>query len=353
MTATAAVSRAATVSLCDLIAREPERTATGQRIAHLWQRTLHQPADDCRFAIADLVNTKRLERTGPSQWTTTTAHHRLVAAFEAIVKKNELVAPPVPFAEPEEDTGDPTDDDGAADDPKAAYDDDPPESVRTLPVGHTTVTLNAGADPSQQVKVSGPRTQVDAVVRAYLRQRVAGKADPLLPISTEDERVVDDLKAKREAELAARPLVRKATPLAPRVSAMAPTADLETVRAKASRVSQEDVDEALASAERAMSPLIGVDKDVFKHEAVRIAAQILEKRHGKALADAREKRLSTLAPVARRIYDFIVSKPDTTPSLHARKALADIPYNTLRGRVSELHTNGLIRRRDDGVWEAT
>jgi hypothetical protein len=71
MTATAAVSRDATVSLCDLIAREPERTATGQRIAHLWQRTLCQPADDARFAIADLVNARHLERTGPSQWTAT------------------------------------------------------------------------------------------------------------------------------------------------------------------------------------------------------------------------------------------------------------------------------------------
>lgn len=339
MTATAAVSRAATVSLCDLIAREPERTATGQRIAHLWQRTLHQPADDCRFAIADLVNTRRLERTGPSQWTA--------------IKPAARPAPPAPLPEPDEDTGDPTDDDGAADDPKAAYDDDPAESVRTLPVGHITVTLNAGADPSQQVKVSGPRAQVDAVVRAYLRQRVAGNAAPLPPISTEDERVVDDLKAKREAELAARPLARKATPLAPRVSAMAPTADLETVRAKASRVSQEDVDEALASTERAMSPFIGVDKDVFKHEAVRIAAQILEKRHGKALADAREKRLSTLAPVARRIYDTIARKPATTPDLRTRKALAGIPYNTLRGRVSELAADGWIRRRDDGVWETT
>jgi hypothetical protein len=256
MTATAAVSRDATVSLCDLIAREPERTATGQRIAHLWQRTLCQPADDARFAIADLVNARHLERTGPSQWTATRPATR--------------PAPPATRPEPEEDTGDPTDDDGAADDPKAAYDDDPAESVRTLPVGHITVTLNAGADPAQQVTVSGPRAQVDAVVRAYLRQRVAGKA----------------------------------APLAPRVSAMAPTADLETVRAK-------------------------------------------------ALADARKKRFSTLAPVARRIYDAIVSKPASTPDLCDREALADIPYNTLRGRISELASDGWIKRHGGGVWVAT
>ena len=272
MTATAAVSRDATVSLRDMIALEPERTATRQRIDHLWQRALRQPADDCRFAIADLVNARHLERTGPSQWTTTTAHHRLVAAFEAIVKKNELVAPPVPFAEPEEDTGDPTDDDGAADDPKAAFDDDPAESVRTLPAGHVTVTLNAGADPAQQVKVSGPRAQVDAVVRAYLRQRVAGKAVPLHP---------------RE---------------------------------------------------------IRVGKDMLEPRP---------KNKDELQAKLRAIKVAGLAAAARNIYNAIVRKPATTPDLSGRADVAGMPYNTLRGRVSELHTKGLIRRRDDGVWEAT
>lgn len=293
MTATAAISRDATVSLRDLIAREPERTATRQRIDHLWRRTLCQPADDARFAIADLVNARHLERTGPSQWTAT--------------RPAERPAPPATRPEPEEDTGDPTDDDGAADDPKAAFDDDPVESVRTLPVGHITVTLNASADPAQQVKVSGPRAQVDAVVRAYLRQRVAGRADPLPPISMEDERIVDALKAKREAEIAERPLTRKATPLHPRE--------------------------------------IRVGKDTYNGPQ--------PKDTTKALARARVMRRAGLADKARQVYDAIIRSPGTLDDLRGRKALAGMADNTLRGRVSELHTKGLIRRRDDGAWEAT
>lgn len=325
MTATAAVSRDATVSLRDLIAREPERTATRQRIDHLWQRTLCQPADDARFAIADLVNARHLERTGPSQWTAT--------------RPAERPAPPAQRPEPEEDTGDPTDDDGAADDPKAAFDDDPAESVRTPPVGHVTVTLNAGADPAQQVKVSGPRAQVDAVVRAYLRQRVAGKAAPLAP---REVRVGKDmLEPRPRGERKRQRFADEADAQAPRVSAMAPTADLETVRAHARKAALE----RLRKVQYPTTTALAADLDDVRDKAL---AKGIED-----LAAARALHRAGLADKARQVYDAIIRSPGTLDDLRGRKALAGMADNTLRGRVSELHTKGLIRRRDDGVWVAT
>lgn len=221
----AAISSDAIDSLCALITSEPERTVTSARVLALWERVLRQPSDDARYAVAALTTTGRLERTGPGQWTAT--------------KAGERTAPP------------------------------PPAPV--LPAGHAVMRVGPSDDPAQQVTVSGPRERVEAVVRAYQRQQVAGNAKPLPP---REVRVGKDT-------LPPRPM------------------------------------------------------DEQKRQRL-----------------ARVMAVASLTPAARRIYSAIVTEPSTTPDLGRRADLDGVPYNTIRGRVSELAGKGLIRRRDDGAWEA-
>lgn len=184
------------------------------------------------------------------------------------------------------------------------------QTMRRWFVQHMESAYKAGVEAGHKQSL-GDCQSWPAEVSAALRS-----AEETSRIARDEARqsCINDLAAALDAAtpVARESLVREirrlkaveAAPLAPRVSVMAPTADMETARAK-------------------------------------------------ALADARKKRLSTLAPVARRIYDAIVSKPANTPDLCDREALADIPYNTLRGRISELASDGWIKRHGGGVWVAT